>query len=69
MSDALKVLYTTDATAICAQLRSPAGRKHLIGMAYPYYATMKDEDLDAIVTYLRSVPPSPPIEKTSKSER
>jgi mono/diheme cytochrome c family protein len=36
------------------------GREHLPGMAYPYYATMTDEDLDAIILYLRSVPPSPP---------
>lgn len=35
------------------------GRQHLAGMAYPYYATMIDEDLDAIIVYLRSVPPSP----------
>ena len=35
------------------------GREHLPGMAYPYYATMTDEDLDAIIVYLRSVPPSP----------
>jgi mono/diheme cytochrome c family protein len=35
------------------------GRQHLAGMAYPYYATMTDEDLDAIIVYLRSVPPSP----------
>lgn len=35
------------------------GRQHLAGMAYPYYATMNDEDLDAIIVYLRSVPPSP----------
>ena len=49
---------------------SPRGRKHLIGMAYPYYATIEDEDLDAIVTYLRSVPPSPPVEtRSSKSDR
>jgi mono/diheme cytochrome c family protein len=38
------------------------GREHLIGMAYSWYATMTDEDLDAIITYLRSVPPSPPID-------
>ncbi|HEY5623592.1 MAG TPA: c-type cytochrome [Gammaproteobacteria bacterium] len=38
------------------------GREHLVGMAYSYYATMTDEDLDAIIAYLRSVPPSPPIE-------
>ena len=36
------------------------GREHLPGMGYPYYATMTDEDLDAIIVYLRSVPPSPP---------
>ena len=35
------------------------GREHVIGMGYSYYATMTDEDLDALVTYLRSVPPSP----------
>ncbi len=35
------------------------GREHLPAMAYPYYATMTDGDLDAIIVYLRSVPPSP----------
>lgn len=35
------------------------GRQHLAGMAYPYYATITDEDLDAIIVYLRSVDPSP----------
>lgn len=48
---------------------SPGGRKHLVGMAYPYYATMKDEDLDAIVTYLRSIPPSPSIQRAPKSDQ
>ena len=33
--------------------------KNLPGMAYPYYASISDEDLDAIIVYLRSVPPSP----------
>jgi mono/diheme cytochrome c family protein len=35
------------------------GREHLPAMAYPYYATINDEDLDAIVLYLRSLPPLP----------
>ncbi len=35
------------------------GREHLPAMAYRYYATLSDEDLDAIIVYLRSVPPSP----------
>ena len=35
------------------------GREHLVAMAYSYYATITDEDLDAIIFYLRSVPPSP----------
>ncbi len=35
------------------------GREHLPGMAYPYYATISDEDLDAIIVYLRSLPPMP----------
>ncbi|MEE8248708.1 MAG: c-type cytochrome, partial [Gammaproteobacteria bacterium] len=35
------------------------GREHLPAMAYPYYATMTDGDLDAIIVYLRSVPPMP----------
>lgn len=35
------------------------GREHVVGMAYSYYASISDEDLDAIVTYLRSVPSSP----------
>jgi mono/diheme cytochrome c family protein len=35
------------------------GREHLPGMAYPYYASINDEDLDAIIVYLRSLPPMP----------
>jgi hypothetical protein len=35
------------------------GREHLPGMAYPYYASISDEDLDAIIVYLRSLPPMP----------
>ncbi|TDJ47462.1 MAG: c-type cytochrome [Gammaproteobacteria bacterium] len=35
------------------------GREHLPAMAYPYYATITDEDLDAIIVYLRSLPPMP----------
>ncbi len=35
------------------------GREHLPAMAYRYYATINDEDLDAIVLYLRSLPPLP----------
>lgn len=33
------------------------GREHLPGMAYPYYENISDEDLDALVRYLRSLPP------------
>ena len=33
------------------------GRKLARVMGFPYYANIKDEDLDAIVTYLRSLPP------------
>jgi mono/diheme cytochrome c family protein len=36
------------------------GREHIPGMAYPYYATMTEGDLDALVAYLRSRPPMPP---------
>ena len=39
---------------------SPDGRKHMVAMGYTYYSNISEEDLDAIVTYLRSVPPSPP---------
>ncbi len=35
------------------------GREHIPTMGYSYYATMTDEDLDALIVYLRSVPPSP----------
>lgn len=35
----------------------PDGSKMLPPMPYAYYANMTDEDLDAIVTYLRSLPP------------
>ena len=33
------------------------GRVHLPAMAYPYYENTSDEDLDALVRYLRSLPP------------
>jgi len=33
------------------------GRKLARVMAFPYYANLSEEDLDAIVTYLRSLPP------------
>jgi len=33
------------------------GRKLARVMAFPYYADLSEEDLDAIVTYLRSLPP------------
>jgi len=29
-------------------------------MAFPYYQNMSDEDLDALIVYLRSLPPQPP---------
>lgn len=35
----------------------PDGSHMMPPMPYPYYARMSDEDLDAIVTYLRSLPP------------
>lgn len=37
----------------------PDGRQMLPGMAFPYYAKMTDEDLDALVYFLRSLPPQP----------
>jgi hypothetical protein len=33
------------------------GRKLAGVMGFPYYANLKEEDLNAIVTYLRSLPP------------
>jgi len=35
------------------------GRKLLPSMAFSYYANISDEDLDALITYLRSLPPQP----------
>lgn len=35
----------------------PDGSKMLPPMAYPYYANIKEEDLRAIVAYLRTLPP------------
>jgi len=43
-------------TMITAGLR-PDGAKMLPPMGYPYYANMKPADLDAIVAYLRTLPP------------
>ena len=45
---------------------SPGGRKHMAAMGYSYYANITELDLEAIVTYLRSVPPSPPINQKGK---
>ena len=45
---------------------SPGGRKHMAAMGYSYYANITEPDLEAIVTYLRSVPPSPPINQKGK---
>lgn len=33
------------------------GRKHAPIMAFPYYQRVSDEDLDALIVYLRSIPP------------
>ncbi len=38
------------------------GRKLAGVMAFPYYANLSEEDLDAIVTYLRSLPPLSPAD-------
>ena len=35
----------------------PDGSRMLPPMAYPYYAKISDEDIDAIIAYLRSLPP------------
>jgi len=35
----------------------PDGSKMLQPMPYAHYANMTEDDLDAIVTYLRSLPP------------
>ena len=37
------------------------GRSMAKGMAYAYYKRISDEDLDAIVAYLRSLPAMPPV--------
>ncbi len=37
------------------------GRVLAKGMAFPYYQRINDEDMDAIVAYLRSLPAMPPI--------
>ena len=36
------------------------GRKLAPIMAFPYYQGISDEDLDALIVYLRSLPPQPP---------
>ncbi len=36
------------------------GRKLAPIMAFPYYRNMSDADLDALIVYLRSLPPQPP---------
>ena len=35
----------------------PNGTRMLPPMAYPYYANIKEQDLDAIIAYLRKLPP------------
>jgi mono/diheme cytochrome c family protein len=49
------------------------GKKLIPQMPYPYYAKMNAEDLDAIVTYVRTIPPvkkavepSPPLDEFLK---
>ena len=37
----------------------PDGRQMLDSMAFQYYRNMTEEDLDALVVYLRSLPPQP----------
>lgn len=36
------------------------GRKLAPVMAFPYYRNLSDDDLDALIVYLRSIPPQPP---------
>ena len=38
------------------------GRNLVPVMAFQYYANISSEDLDAIVYYLRALPPQPPIQ-------
>ena len=37
----------------------PDDRQMLESMAFQYYRNMTEEDLDALVVYLRSLPPQP----------
>lgn len=40
----------------------PAGERMLPPMPYPYFARMTDQDLSAVILYLRSGPTAPPAE-------
>ena len=37
----------------------PSGMKLMPPMPYENYALMTDEDLDALITYMRTIPPHP----------
>ena len=37
----------------------PSGMKLMPPMPYSYYAKMTEQDLDALITYLRTIPPHP----------
>ena len=37
----------------------PSGMKLMPPMPYSYYAKMTEQDLDALMTYLRTIPPHP----------
>jgi mono/diheme cytochrome c family protein len=53
----LKKSSDADLKKMIATGTRPDGSKMLPPMAYPYYANISAEDLDAIVAYLRTLPP------------
>ena len=58
-SDGLADLSDADIKTMITEGKRPDGTPMLPPMAYGYYARISPEDLDAIVLYLRQLPPLP----------
>lgn len=57
--DGLADYSDDDLKAMITKGTRPEGEAMLPPMGYPYYATMTSDDLDAIILYLRQMPPLP----------
>lgn len=57
--DGIAAYSDDELKAIITQGKRPDGSDMLPPMPYPYFARMTAQDLDALIAYLRSVPPLP----------